>query len=130
MLIPVKHSWRLNERRYGALQSLNKQKTAEQVFLWRRSYTAVLPSLTNDDRRHPRFDPRYARYDHRFLPTTESLLDTLERFLPLWQGHIALDLRSGKNVLIAAHGNSLRGLVNMLECIHNDVKGQLVNMGL
>lgn len=125
MWIPVIRSWRLNERHYGALQGLYKQRIAEQygeeqVHAWRRGYATAPPPLADDDPRHPRFDPRYARFDYRSLPATESLADTLARFLPLWQDRIALDLRAGKNVLIAAHGNSLRALVKMLESVADD----------
>jgi len=125
MWIPVVRSWRLNERHYGTLQGLKKQTTTEQygieqVNLWRRSYTTIPPPLADDDGRHPRFDPRYAQYDPRYLPVSESLCDTLARLLPLWQDHVALDLCSGKNVLIVAHGNSLRALVKMLESVSDD----------
>ncbi len=123
--VPVKKHWRLNERHYGALQGLNKQETAErhgaeQVHIWRRSYDVSPPALDFNDKRHPRFDPRYANFDSRLLPATESLADTLSRFLPYWQDQVAVDLRAGKNVLISAHGNSLRALVKMLDDISDE----------
>jgi len=121
--IPVIRDWRLNERHYGALQGLNKGETAakygdEQVHIWRRSYDITPPPLEDDDERHPRHDVRYAGIAN--LPATESLATTLERVLPCWNELIAPDLRAGKNVLIAAHGNSLRALVKMLDDISED----------
>ena len=121
--IPVIRDWRLNERHYGALQGLNKGETAakygdEQVHIWRRSYDITPPPLADDDERHPRHDVRYAGIAN--LPATESLATTLERVLPCWNELIAPDLRAGKNVLIAAHGNSLRALVKMLDDISED----------
>jgi 2,3-bisphosphoglycerate-dependent phosphoglycerate mutase len=118
MWIPVQRSWRLNERHYGALQGLNKAQTAaqhgeDQVKIWRRSYDIPPPPLVADDRRHPRFDPRYRGIAE--LPATESLKDTLERVRPYWQECIAPRLQAGDNVLVAAHGNSLRALVKMLD---------------
>ncbi len=123
MWIPVVRAWELNERHYGALQGLNKAETAakygdEQVHIWRRSYDIPPPVLEDDDDRHPRHDPRYQGFDG--LPATESLATTLERVAPYWEAHIAPDLRAGKNVLIAAHGNSLRALVKMLDNISED----------
>lgn len=120
MWIPVERSWRLNERHYGALQGLNKAQTAEQhgeaqVKIWRRSYDIPPPPLDTDDPRHPRFDPRYAGVDPGELPATESLKDTLERVLPFWHSRIAPELRRGRNVLVVAHGNSLRAMVKMLD---------------
>jgi 2,3-bisphosphoglycerate-dependent phosphoglycerate mutase len=120
MWIPVERSWRLNERHYGALQGLNKLQTVErhgeaQVKVWRRSYDVPPPPLARDDARHPRLDPRYADVDPAQLPTTESLKDTLGRVLPYWHESIAPQLRAGKNVLVVAHGNSLRALVKMLD---------------
>jgi 2,3-bisphosphoglycerate-dependent phosphoglycerate mutase len=120
MWLPVERSWRLNERHYGALQGLNKAQTAAQhgedkVKIWRRSYDIAPPPLADDDPRHPRFDPRYRGVAG--LPATESLKDTLARVLPYWQDRIAPRLRAGDNVLIAAHGNSLRALVKMLDDI-------------
>jgi 2,3-bisphosphoglycerate-dependent phosphoglycerate mutase len=118
--LPVERSWRLNERHYGALQGLNKAQTVErhgeaQVLIWRRSYDIAPPPLDIDDPRHPRFDPRYRDVDAADLPATESLKDTLARVLPYWEQRIAPALRGGKQVLIVAHGNSLRALVKMLD---------------
>lgn len=120
MWIPVHRSWRLNERHYGALQGLNKAETAakhgeEQVKIWRRSYDIPPPALEESDERFPGRDPRYAGIDTRILPRTESLKCTVERFLPYWHDAIAPVIRSGKQVLIAAHGNSLRALVKFLD---------------
>jgi 2,3-bisphosphoglycerate-dependent phosphoglycerate mutase len=120
MWIPVERSWRLNERHYGALQGLDKAQTAEkhgaaQVKIWRRSYDISPPPLALDDPRHPRFDRRYAALAPADLPATESLKDTLARVLPFWQSRIAIELKAGRNVLVAAHGNSLRALVKMLD---------------
>jgi 2,3-bisphosphoglycerate-dependent phosphoglycerate mutase len=120
MWLPVEPSWRLNERHYGALQGLDKAQTVEkhgeaQVKIWRRSYDIPPPPLDPSDERHPRNDPRYAKLDPALLPGTESLKDTLARVLPLWNESIAPRLKSGQNVLIAAHGNSLRAMVKMLD---------------
>jgi 2,3-bisphosphoglycerate-dependent phosphoglycerate mutase len=120
MWIPVERSWRLNERHYGALQGLNKAQTVAlhgeaQVKIWRRSYDVPPPALASDDKRHPRFDPRYAELTPAELPAAESLADTLARVLPYWQERIAPLLSSGRNVLVAAHGNSLRAMVKMLD---------------
>jgi len=120
MWIPVERSWRLNERHYGALQGLDKAQTVErhgeaQVKIWRRSYDIPPPPLAADDERHPRFDPRYADVPPAELPAAESLKDTLARVLPFWQSRIAPELRRGRNVLVAAHGNSLRAMVKMLD---------------
>ena len=120
MWVPVERSWRLNERHYGALQGLNKAQTVAQhgeaqVKIWRRSYDVPPPPLGAEDRRHPRHDPRYADTDPQLLPATESLKDTLARVLPLWHARIAPELRSGRNVLVVAHGNSLRAMVKMLD---------------
>jgi 2,3-bisphosphoglycerate-dependent phosphoglycerate mutase len=122
MWIPVERSWRLNERHYGALQGLNKAQTVAQhgeaqVRIWRRSYDIPPPPLSSDDPRHPRFDPRYAGVDPSELPATESLQDTLARVLPFWHARIAPELRTGRGVLIVAHGNSLRAMVKMLDRI-------------
>ena len=119
MWIPVEGSWRLNERHYGALEGLNKAQTVEkhgeaQVKIWRRSYDIPPPPLELDDPRHPRFDPRYSG-DLASLPAAESLKDTLSRVLPYWESRIVPELRTGKNVLVVAHGNSLRALVKMLD---------------
>lgn len=120
MWIPVERSWRLNERHYGALQGLNKAETverhgAEQVKIWRRSYDVPPPPLDRDDPRHPRFDPRYAGVDPAMLPATESLKDTLARVLPLWENRIGVELLAGRNVIVVAHGNSLRAMIKMLD---------------
>ena len=120
MWIPVERSWRLNERHYGALQGLNKAQTVEkhgeaQVKIWRRSYDVPPPKLELDDQRHPRFDARYAGVPAAELPAAESLKDTLARVLPFWNSRIAPELRTGRNVLVAAHGNSLRAMVKMLD---------------
>jgi 2,3-bisphosphoglycerate-dependent phosphoglycerate mutase len=122
MWLPVEKSWRLNERHYGALQGLDKAQTVEkhgemQVKLWRRSYDVPPPPLEVTDPRHPKNDPRYAELDPALLPGTESLKDTLTRVLPLWDEEIAPKLRAGRNVLIVAHGNSIRALVKMLDNI-------------
>jgi 2,3-bisphosphoglycerate-dependent phosphoglycerate mutase len=118
--IPVTKSWRLNERHYGGLQGLNKAETAAQhgdaqVKIWRRSYDIPPPPLSPDDDRHPRHDPRYTALTPSELPLTESLKDTVARFLPYWHETIAPTIRSGKRVAIAAHGNSLRALVMYLD---------------
>lgn len=118
MWIPVHRSWRLNERHYGALQGLNKSEMAakygeEQVHIWRRSYDVLPPSLEANDPRHPRLDPRYK--DVPNPPAAEALKQTVERMLPLWNDTIAPQIRSGKRVLIVAHGNSLRALVKHLD---------------
>ncbi len=120
MWVPVERSWRLNERHYGALQGLDKAQTvalhgAEQVKIWRRSYAVPPPPLADDDRRHPRFDPRYALLPPADLPATESLKDTLARVEPYWSARIGPELRAGRHVLVVAHGNSLRALVKMLD---------------
>jgi 2,3-bisphosphoglycerate-dependent phosphoglycerate mutase len=120
MWLPVERSWRLNERHYGALQGLNKAQTVQkhgeaQVKIWRRSYDIPPPALTLDDPRHPRFDVRYADLDPKLLPATESLKDTLARVLSFWEARIAPELEAGKDVLVVAHGNSLRALVKMLD---------------
>jgi 2,3-bisphosphoglycerate-dependent phosphoglycerate mutase len=120
MWIPVERSWRLNERHYGALQGLNKAQTVAehgeaQVKIWRRSYDVPPPPLGWDDPRHPRFDPRYADVGAASLPAAESLKDTLSRVLPYWESRIVPELRADRNVLIVAHGNSLRALVKMLD---------------
>jgi 2,3-bisphosphoglycerate-dependent phosphoglycerate mutase len=120
MWIPVANSWRLNERHYGALQGLNKAEIAakfgeKQVLVWRRSYDVPPPALEPNDPRHPRADRRYAALRESELPLTESLKDTVARFLPYWNETIAPAVRGGKRVLIAAHGNSLRALVKYLD---------------
>jgi 2,3-bisphosphoglycerate-dependent phosphoglycerate mutase len=125
MWIPIHHSWRLNERHYGALQGLNKAETAakfgeEQVQLWRRSYDVRPPALEESDERFPGKDPRYAGLSDEELPRTECLKDTVARFLPYWHENIAPLVRSGKRVIIAAHGNSLRALVKYLDKIPDE----------
>jgi 2,3-bisphosphoglycerate-dependent phosphoglycerate mutase len=120
MWLPVENDWRLNERHYGALQGLDKAQTVEkhgaaQVKVWRRSYDIPPPALEVSDERHPSHDPRYANLDPALLPATESLKDTLARVLPLWNDRIAPRLKAGQNVLVAAHGNSLRAMVKMLD---------------
>ena len=125
MWIPVHRSWRLNERHYGALQGLNKAETArkygdQQVLVWRRSYDTPPPALDRSDERFPGSDPRYAGLDPRDIPLTECLEDTVARFLPLWHEAIAPDVRAGKRVIIAAHGNSLRALVKYLDDVSNE----------
>ena len=120
MWIPEHRSWRLNERHYGALQGLNKAETAarhgeEQVKIWRRSYDIPPPALTLEDPGHPSHDRRYADMKPSEMPLTESLKDTVARFLPYWHGTIAPEIKAGKRVLIAAHGNSLRALVKFLD---------------
>ena len=122
MWIPVHHSWRLNERHYGALQGLNKAETAakfgdEQVKVWRRAYATPHPPLETSDPRWPGNDPRYRKLDPKDVPVTECLKDTVERFLPAWNEEIVPTLRAGKRVVVAAHGNSLRALVKHLDGI-------------
>ena len=123
--IPVQRHWRLNEMHYGELQGLDKAETAakhgdSQVKIWRRSYDIPPPPLSIDDERHPANDPRYADVAPSALPATESLATTLTRVQPYWEDHIVPDLRAGRNVIVAAHGNSLRALVKMLEGISDD----------
>ena len=118
--IPVKKSWRLNERHYGALQGLNKDETkekygAEQVLLWRRSTDVRPPELSKDDKRYPGNDPKYSDLKENELPTTENLIDTIKRVMEYWNSDIKKDLEAGKRVIIAAHGNSLRGLIKYLD---------------
>ena len=123
--VPVLKSWRLNERHYGALQGLNKEKTAqkygeEQVAIWRRSYSIAPPPLTKEDSRFPGHDPLYKDVNSAELPLTESLKDTVERFLPYWQDDIEPLLRDQKRILIVAHGNSLRALVKYLDHVSDE----------
>ena len=125
MWIPVRNSWRLNERHYGALQGLNKAETAErhgmeQVMLWRRSYDVPPPALDAQDPRYPGRDPRYAGLGPGEVPLTESLKDTVSRFLPYWHQEIAPAVREGQRVLISAHGNSIRALVKYLDGISDE----------
>jgi len=122
MWIPVEHIWRLNERHYGALQGLNKAETATKfgnakVKIWRRAYATAPPPLEKSDPRYPGIDPRYKDLSSADLPLTECLKDTVNRFLPFWNERIAPTIRSGKRVLIAAHGNSLRALVKYLDSV-------------
>jgi len=125
MWIPVFRSWRLNERHYGALQGLYKSKLAaelgeEQVLIWRRSYDTPPPTLKTSDPRYPGNDKRYEDLESKEIPLTECLKDTVERFLPYWHDTIAPTIKSGKNVLISAHGNSLRALVKYLDNVSED----------
>jgi 2,3-bisphosphoglycerate-dependent phosphoglycerate mutase len=136
MWIPVVNRWRLNERHYGALQGLNKAETAaefgeEQVRLWRRSYDVPPPRLEPSDERFPGRDPRYSELIDADLPRSESLKDTVARFLPLWHEEIAPAVRSGRRILIAAHGNSLRALVKYLDGISDeDIVGLNIPTGV
>jgi len=125
MWIPVERSWRLNERHYGALQGLNKAKTAErfgedQVLSWRRSYDIRPPSLDKTDERYPGQDARYSELDDQDIPLTECLKDTVDRFLPYWQASIAPALKTAKRAIIVAHGNSLRALVKYLDRVSDE----------
>ena len=118
--IPIKYSWRLNERHYGALQGLNKDETRkkygeEQVHLWRRSASVRPPELTIDDERYPGHDPKYHDLKENELPKTENLLDTIERVIEYWNSDIKKDLLANKKIIIVAHGNSLRGLIKYLD---------------
>ncbi len=132
MWIPVNNSWRLNERHYGDLQGLNKsemvQKFGEdQVLVWRRSYDIRPPALKKSDERYPGNDRRYKGLDAKDIPATECLKDTVARFLPYWHGEIAPAIKSGKKVIIAAHGNSLRALVKYLDNISDE---QIVKLNI
>jgi len=125
MWVPVVRAWQFNERHYGALQGLNKAEMAqkagpEQVHQWRRGYDVRPPALEETDPMHPKHDPRYKHLDPALLPATESLKDTLGRVLPYYQSEIVPRLKQGENVLIAAHGNSLRALVKHLDNISDD----------
>ncbi|HKI46800.1 MAG TPA: 2,3-diphosphoglycerate-dependent phosphoglycerate mutase [Balneolales bacterium] len=125
MWIPVIRNWRLNERHYGALQGLNKADTAakygdDQVLIWRRSYDTPPPALEESDDRYPGKDPRYGDLSEDELPLTECLKDTVARFVPYWEKTIAPSIKSGKKVLITAHGNSLRALVKYLDKVSDD----------
>ena len=136
MWIPVERSWRLNERHYGALQGVNKEETAkrfgeDQVLLWRRSYDIKPPTLEKTDERYPVHDPRYQELNDRDLPLTESLRDTVERFLPYWHGSIAPAIKAGKRAIIVAHGNSLRALVKYLDNVSdNDIVALNIPTGI
>ena len=132
MWIPIHHSWRLNERHYGALQGLNKAETAEkygmeQTQIWRRSYDVPPPALTRDDSRWPGNEPRYADLKPEEIPLTECLKDTVARFLPYWHQMIVPAVKSGKRVVIAAHGNSLRALIKYLDKISDE---KIVSMNI
>lgn len=134
--LPVVHSWRLNERHYGALQGLNKAETAkkygdEQVLIWRRSYDIAPPALSADDARCERGDPRYARLPPEQVPLTECLKDTVARVLPFWNESMAPAIRAGKRVVVAAHGNSIRALVKYLDGISDrDIVGLNIPNGI
>jgi len=134
--LPVVHSWRLNERHYGALQGLNKAETAreygeQQVLAWRRSYDTPPPALTADDVRCERGDIRYARLPAGQVPLTECLKDTVARVLPLWNESLAPAIRAGKRVLVVAHGNSIRALVKYLDSIADaDIVGLNIPNGV
>ncbi|MBP8646593.1 MAG: 2,3-diphosphoglycerate-dependent phosphoglycerate mutase [Syntrophobacteraceae bacterium] len=136
MWIPVHKNWRLNERHYGALQGLNKVEMVEkhgieQVQIWRRSYDTPPPALSPDDPRNPARDPRYASLAPEEVPMTESLKDTVARFLPYWHETIAPVVREGKRVLISAHGNSLRALVKYLDDVSDqDIVGLNIPTGI
>jgi 2,3-bisphosphoglycerate-dependent phosphoglycerate mutase len=130
--LPVVHNWRLNERHYGALQGLNKAETAAkfgdaQVLAWRRSYDTPPPALDAADPRTSFSDPRYAKLQKQQIPLTECLKDTVERVMPAWDESIAPAIRAGKRVIIAAHGNSLRAMVKMLDGISDDA---IVNLNI
>jgi len=132
MWIPVYNSWRLNEKHYGALQGLNKSETAlkygeEQILIWRRSYDIAPPALEKNDPRYPGLDARYKDLKPKELPLTECLKDTVVRFLPFWHKTITPVVKSGKRVIIAAHGNSLRALVMYLD---NISKEKIVNLNI
>jgi len=123
--LPVHRAWRLNERHYGALQGLNKEKVREEVgdeqlHIWRRSYTSRPPTLEESDPRFPGNDPKYARIPHRHLPLTESLKDCVARVLPYWQERVEPLLMDGRTPLVSAHGNSLRGLIKYLDGISDE----------
>lgn len=125
MWLPVHKDWRLNERHYGALQGLDKAETAarhgeDQVKIWRRSYDTPPPPMETKDPRHPSHDVRYKNVDPKLLPACESLKDTVKRFLPLWENTIAPEIKAGMKVLIVAHGNSLRALMQHLEKMSPD----------
>ena len=123
--ITIIKDWRLNERHYGALQGFNKAKTAQkygkkQVLTWRRSYNTSPPKLDFDDSRHPRFEKKYNNLEPHQLPISESLKDTTNRVLPLWDEMIAPNIHSGKNILIVAHGNSIRALIKHIDKISDE----------
>lgn len=136
MWLPVNISWRLNERHYGALQGLNKAEIAakygeEQVLKWRRSYDIRPPALENTDERSPCNDPKYKDLDNKDIPLTECLKDTVERFLPYWHAVIVPMIRSGKRVIISAHGNSIRALVKYVDGVSDvDIVGINIPTGI
>ena len=136
MWLPVTRAWKLNERHYGALQGLNKSETAEkhgedQVKVWRRSYDTPPPALETSDDRWPGHDPRYANLDPKDIPTTECLKDTVERVIPFWETEIAPQIKAGKKLIIAAHGNSLRAMVKFLDGISDeDIVGVNIPTGM
>jgi 2,3-bisphosphoglycerate-dependent phosphoglycerate mutase len=130
--LPIHFDWRLNERHYGALQGLNKSDTAlkygdDQVLEWRRSYNIRPPSLKKDDPRQSKFEDKYSNIDQKLIPLTECLKDTVNRFLPIWKNEISKDIINGKKVIIAAHGNSLRALVKLLDNISDE---EIVNINI
>ncbi len=130
--LEIKRSWRLNERHYGALQGLNKDETrekygADQVLLWRRSTDVKPPELSEDDPRYPGNDPKYKELKPEELPKTENLIDTINRVMVLWNSEIKKDLEEGKRIIIAAHGNSLRGLIKYLDNISDE---DIINLEL
>lgn len=132
LYIPVYKSWRLNERHYGALQGLNKAETAkkygdEQVHIWRRSFDIAPPSIDKDSEYYPKSDRRYADLPDSEIPLGESLKDTITRVLPYWHSDISKSLQEGKNVIVAAHGNSLRALIKYLLNISNE---DILNLNL
>ncbi|HBM16849.1 MAG TPA: 2,3-diphosphoglycerate-dependent phosphoglycerate mutase [Lentisphaeria bacterium] len=135
MWIHVEKSWKLNERHYGALEGLNKSQTAEnfgdeQIQIWRRSYSVRPPPLTTDDKRYPGKDIKYSSLTNEEIPLTECLKDTYERFLPFWKNSILPEIKSGKKVIIAAHGNTLRALVKHLDKVSdNDISSLNIPTG-
>ena len=134
--LPVVHSWRLNERHYGALQGLNKSETAkkygdEQVLVWRRSYDTSPPAMDAADERSERADRRYAKLQPSQVPLTECLKDTVERVLPFWTEAMAPAIKSGKRIVVAAHGNSIRALVKYLDKVSDsDIVGLNIPNGI
>jgi 2,3-bisphosphoglycerate-dependent phosphoglycerate mutase len=134
--IPVQREWRLNERHYGSLQGLNKAETAkkygdEQVLVWRRSYDVPPPPMNKDDEGYAGKDRRYAHLNEDDLPLSECLKDTVDRFLPLWANTIAPQIKAGKQIMIAAHGNSLRALIKYLDGVTDeDILGMNVPTGM
>ena len=132
LYIPVNKSWRLNERHYGALQGLNKAETAkkygdEQVHIWRRSFDIAPPSIDETSEYYPKSDRRYADLADKDIPLGESLKDTIARVLPYWHSDISKSLEEGKNVIVAAHGNSLRALIKYLLNISDE---EILNLNL